>query len=339
MSGTWSVGVSAVALLASGAVLLVAGVRLTKVVDAVADRLGIGEALAGAVLLGATTSLPGLVTTITGAASGDAGFAVSNAIGGIAAQTTFLAIADLSYRRANLEHAAASVPNMVQTLMLVSLVGVVLAATGSPEVTLWAVHPATPILVGVYLYGLVLTRRARSSPMWQPAQTPETVEDEPDEEEVDQPTRKLVPALLGLAAVVGATGWVVGRAGLSIVAATDLSGSLVGALFTSVITSAPELITVITAVRIGALTLAVGDIVGGNTFDVLFVAAADVALREGSVYHLADAQAVFLMALTVLMTSTLAAGMLQREERHIGFEGVAILGFYALGVASLVALG
>lgn len=137
-------------------------------------------------------------------------------------------------------------------------------------------------------------------------------------------------AALGL--VVGATGWVVGTAGLSVADRTGLSGSLVGAVFTGVITSVPELVTVLAAVRIGALTLAVGDIIGGNSFDVLFVAVADVAFRGGSVYHAADEQAVFLVAVTVVLTATLAAGMLGRERRHIGFEGAGILVFYALGV-------
>jgi cation:H+ antiporter len=87
------------------------------------------------------------------------------------------------------------------------------------------------------------------------------------------------------------------------------------------------------------VTLAVADIIGGNTFDVLFVAAADVAYRDGSIYHAAGSSAIFLTALTVLLTATLAAGMLGRERRHIGFEGVGILLFYGLGVVSLVALG
>jgi cation:H+ antiporter len=144
-------------------------------------------------------------------------------------------------------------------------------------------------------------------------------------------------ALLGV--LVGGTGYIIGTAGLSLASSTGLSGSLVGALFTSVVTSLPELVTVLAAVRIGALTLAVGDIIGGNSFDVLFVAVADVAFREGSIYNAADQQAVFLMAVTVVLTATLAAGMLGREERHIGFEGIGILVFYAIAAGSIVALG
>lgn len=338
MSPQWPVLASAIALVASGVVLLTAGVRLTRVADHLADRTGMGEALTGAVLLGATTSLPGLVTTAVGASAGDAGFAVSNSMGGIAAQTAFLALADLTYRRVNLEHAAASVPNIIQTMILVSLIGIVLGASGGPDITFASIHPATLLLVLVYAYGLVLTRRARQKPMWRPEETVETVPDVA-EAEAGHSTRSLWLQFAGLGIVVGSTGWVVGNAGLSLADRTGMSGSLVGAVFTSVITSLPELVTVLAAVRIGALTLAVGDIIGGNSFDVLFVAAADVFFRGGSVYHAADDQAVFLMALTVVLAATLAAGMLGREKRHIGFEGVGILAFYVLGVAGLIALG
>lgn len=339
MTPTWSLGVSVVVLAVSAGVLLTAGVRLTGVVDVIADRTGLGEAMAGAVLLGATTSLPGLVTTASGALAGEAGFAISNAIGGIAAQTTFLVIADLSYRRVNLEHAAASVSNLVQTIVLVSLIGVVLAATGSPVVTVLGVHPATVLLVVIYGYGLVLTSRTQRSPMWQPRETESTVVDQPEDDDDERSTGHLWSEFAGLAAVVAVVGWAIGRAGLSIAAETGWSGSLVGALFTSVVTSLPELVTVIAAVRIGAVTLAVADIVGGNTFDVLFVAVGDVAFRSGSIYHAADDQALFLLSVTVVLSALLAAGMVGREERHIGFEGVAILGCYGLAVGSLVALG
>ncbi|HZY65274.1 MAG TPA: hypothetical protein VFE21_05285 [Rubrobacteraceae bacterium] len=45
--------------MAAAALILVVGTRLTGVADALADRTGVGEALVGAVLLGASTSLSG----------------------------------------------------------------------------------------------------------------------------------------------------------------------------------------------------------------------------------------------------------------------------------------
>ena len=334
-----SVPLSVALLVVAGGALVSVGMPFARVVDALADRTGIGEAIAGALLVGATTSLPGIVTTAVAAASGDANLAVANAVGGIAVQTTFLAIADLTYRRANLEHAAASLPNLLQTMVLVALLGVVLAAAGTPDGTLVGVHPATVLLVAGYGYGLVLVRSTRDLPMWRARRTDETVADESSEGGDDRArtsTASLWTRFGVMAAVVAAAGFAIAASGVSLVRSTSLSASVVGGLITSVVTSLPELVTAIAAVRIGALTLAVGDIVGGNTFDVLFIAIADVLYRPGSVYHAIDGQTTFFMALTVILTAVLAAGLIHRSERGIGFEGVGILLIYALGVASVV---
>lgn len=331
---------SVIAFVVSAVVLLAVGVRFTKLVDALADRTGIGEALAGAVLVGAVTSLPGLVTSVVGAADGDASFAVSNSLGGIAAQTAFLALADLTYRRANLEHAAASLPNLLQSLGLITLVALVFVASAGPEVTVLGVHPVTLLLPLVYVYWLRLTRDVAARPMWEALLTPETREDVPDDDGGDQrPLAAMWAEFVALALVVAGTGFVVGRAGLALAAATGLSSSFVGTVFTAIVTSLPELVTVLVAVRIGALTLAVGDIVGGNTFDVLFVAAADVAYRDGSIYHAVDQGTRLVLGLVVLLTAVLAAGLVRRQEKGIGFEGYAILGLYVTGVVVVYSLG
>jgi len=333
--GVWSLPVAVAALLASAGVLIVAGTRFTRVVDVLADRLGIGEALAGAVLLGATTSLPGLIVTTLAAARGEADLAVSNALGGIAAQTLFLAVADLSYRRANLEHAAASLPNLLQTMILVSLVAMVLLARAGPAIAPFGVHPMSLALPLVYGYGLVLTKRTRDDPMWRPRRTAETRPDVPDVRAQEASLARLSLAFAGLGAVVAACGFAVTGAGLAIAERTELSGTLVGGLLTSVVTSLPELVTVLAAVRVGALTLAVGDIIGGNTFDVLFLSAADAAYRGGSIYAAVGERTVFLLALTLLLTGVFAAGLIYRQRTGIGFEGAAILILYAAGFAAL----
>lgn len=293
----------------------------------------------GAVLVGATTSLPGIVTTVTGALDGAASFAVSNAVGSIAIQTVFLAVADLWYRDSNLEHAAASLPNLMQTMLLVSLLGLVLVAIAGPDATVAGVNPVTVVLPGAYLFGIVLVRRTEQAPQWRPARSDVTRTDAPDDDNRQGRLAPLWFAFVAYALVVAVTGWVIARSGLSIAERTGLSGALVGALLTGVVTSAPELVTVLSAVRIGALTLAVADIVGGNTFDVLNVAIADVAYREGSVYHAVDERTQFVLALTVVLTGVLAAGLIERDRRGIGFEGVGILALYGLGIVGLVALG
>ncbi len=117
----WSIWAIAAVFVASAAAILFSGVRLARLADELADRTGLGEIIAGALFVGASTSLPGAITSMSTAYQGHAGLAIGNALGGLTAQTAFLAIADLMYRRANLEHAAASVTSLAQAVLLITL--------------------------------------------------------------------------------------------------------------------------------------------------------------------------------------------------------------------------
>ncbi|WP_328984222.1 sodium:calcium antiporter [Thiorhodovibrio winogradskyi] len=315
------------------------GAKLTRLADRLADETGLGEAVFGAVLLGATTSLPGSVASLTAALAGHPELAVSNAVGGIAAQTVFLVVADLVYRRANLEHAAASVPNLSNGALLCALLALPLMAALAPEMALWGVHPASGVMLAMYLVGLRLATQARDAPAWQPVRTGETREDVPARKGADRGgVGRLWLGFALTAAVVAIAGWMVGEAGIALVRLTGLSETLVGSLFTAVATSLPELVTTVAAVRQGALTLAVSGIIGGNTFDVLFLVLADGAYREGSIYHAIGPAPLFLISLAILLTAILLLGLIQRQRHgwgNIGFESVAVLGFYLAGLAIL----
>lgn len=335
ISVVFPVPVALAALAAAAATIGVAGVRLARVVDELADRLGIGEAVAGAVLLGAATSLSGLVVSIVAAVEGDASLAVSNSVGGIAVQTTFVLAADLAYRRANLEHAAASLGNVFNCFLLLMLLSVVVIGAAGPGATVLGVDPITLLLVGLYIYGTVLVRRVEEKPMWLPTPTAETRQDTPDEDAETASLRRLSARFLVLAATVLVSGYFVARAGVSLVAETGVSGTVVGTLATSVTTSLPELVTSIAAVRAGALALAIGGLVGGNAFDLLFIAAADVAYRPGSVYTALTTADVFTLGWAMLLVGILGAGLVRRERHGVGFEGVGVLVVYVGGLVAL----
>lgn len=322
----------------AAAVIGVAGVKAAKYADRVADRTGMGEALTGTVFLGFLTALPGLLASVVAAMKGSPVLAISNAMGGIAIQTTALAAADIAYPRANLEHAAASVPNMMQSTMLIALLVLVLCGLNSPEVVLGHVHPVTPLLFLTAICAFVLTLGTRKNPMWKPKNTDETVRDVPDDENKRRKLGTLLTGLTVAALATGVSGVMVAEASENIVEKTGISEVVVGGLFMALATSLPELVTSIAAVRRGAVTLAVSDIVGGNFFDVLFVAAADVAYLDGSLYHAAgvDNRESFLTGFTILLNVVLLTGLIYRQKRgpgNIGFESVLMLVLYGAGTA------
>lgn len=324
----------------AGVLILIVGTWLAGLADRFADRTGMGEAMTGTVFLGLVTSLPGLTTSITAAIDGRPSLAISNALGGIAVQTAFLGLADISYSRANLEHAVASVQNMMQIVLLAILLSMVLLAFSSPELTVAHVHPVSPAILLVAGFGVFIIYKSGKEPMWQPSHTRETVADVADEnnEQENLPLLALKLAVASVAVILA--GVVVARTTGNIVDQTGMSEVVAGALLSGVVTSLPELVTSIAAVRRGALTLAVADITGGNFFDVLFLFAVDVAYLSGSAFHSPGigAREVFMTALILLLNMILLLGLIVRQRSgpgNIGLESVLVLTLYLGGASAL----
>ncbi|NDV88910.1 sodium:calcium antiporter [Aurantimonas aggregata] len=345
MWGDLSTTVLIVAFLAAGGVIFFSGLRMAGLADKIADRTGLGEAIIGAVLLGAATSLSGIIVSVTAALDGRASLAFANSVGGIAAQTVFLAVADMFYRKVNLEHAAADLGNVFQGIVLMVLLTLPFVALTTPEYTIWAVHPVSFAIPLVYAAGLVAGRRVHEAPMWTPVETNATKTDQPEEEDAESKAESTLRLFLTfglLMLLMGVAGYVIAKTASELADRVQISDTLVGALGTAYVTSMPELVTTVAAVRKGALQLAVGGIIGGNTFDTLFLTASDVAYRDGSLYHAVGDQDYFWIVSALLMTGLLIGGLILRQRQgpgRIGTESLLLLLIYAGAVALQVVVG
>jgi len=326
-------------VLACAAVIAIAGPRLVAVVEALSERTGLGDALSGALLIGIATSLSGTVLSVSAAHQGHTDLAVSNATGGIVMQTFFLVIGDLSYRRVNIEHAAASLENLLQAALSVVMMSFVLFLALTPDWSPLAVHPGTLLLPCVYLVGLHVVQQSRRDPQWLARRSTESGGRSAHRVPGHQSLPRLLARFVLLAATLAVAGLVLTVAAVGLSEQTGLSQTVVGVLLTSMITSLPELVTTLTAIRRGFLTLAVGNIIGGNTFDVLFLAAADAAYRDGSIYHVMTDEHRLTLVTGILMTSIIAMGLLRRQKMGpaaIGLESVTVALVFAAFVALLL---
>lgn len=339
LAGEWPLGWSLVVVVLAGALTAVCGVRIAGIGDVLADRTGWGEALFGAALFGLVTSLSGIVMTTVSAVGSQPELAYSNAVGGIAAQTLAVVAADAFHRRVNLEHASASLHNLLFGCLLIGLLGLALMASFSPSATVLGVHPASAVLILFYLGGLHLIRGS-TDPLWRAVRTQETVSDVPhDEGEYSRRSGAgLWAEFLGAAGAVVVGGWAVTRAAEGILSATNLKAGFVGAGIMGVINALPETVTAVAAVRRGAITLAIAAIIGGNSFDVLNLAIGDIVYRGGSLFHTAGRDQLFLTGGALVMTTVVLGGLLVRQERgwlRLGFDGLLLIGVYATTMATL----
>lgn len=288
-------------LVATGVVAVVAP-RLTATAKVLGKRTGLGKTLAGVVLLGASTSLPGIIVTVVATLRGDVALAVANAVGGVAAQTVFLAVADVGRRKGALFQEAVSAKALTQLGVLLVLLALPLfAIAGWPDTVVGRIHPASAILVVAYVAGLWAARRE-----------PGEAEADPDDKGGGEDLSKVWARYAIYVGSVGVAGFVIGTAISPIAQALGLTSVAAGALITAGATSSPELVTAVTAARRQQLHLAVGDIIGGNTFDVLFLVLADLALAA-SLFSELGVDVVVLLAAAILLNAILLLGFVRRR--------------------------
>src|ERR687886_1193750 len=155
--------------LASAGVIWIAGVKLSDNTDVLAERLHLGSALGGLILLAIATNLPEIAITGSAALAGQLDVAVGNILGGIAIQTVVLVILDAAGVRPRkpLTYLAASLTLLLEGGIVVAMLLVVVMSTQLPKDLIVArVTPGALLLAVLWGVGLVLLRRAGRGLPW-----------------------------------------------------------------------------------------------------------------------------------------------------------------------------
>jgi cation:H+ antiporter len=111
--------------------------------------------------------------------------------------------------------------------------------------------------------------------------------------------------------VVGAALWLP-QLGAALARETGLGEAFVGGLFIAITTSLPEIVVSVTAVRIGAVDLGIGNVLGSNLFNLLILALDDVFFRGGALLsHASGAHGIAVLAV-VMMYALFLVGLTYR---------------------------
>lgn len=243
-----------VVCLAIGFLMLVKGADyFVEGAAGIADKFGIPQLVIGLTIVAMGTSAPEAAVSITAALGGNAGITIGNVLGsnvfnvllilGITACIVATAVADSTIR--------VELPFMVA----ITLVLAVLGFTGE-NVSFWEGVILLVLFLTYLTYLFVMARKNRQ---------------ETDEEEEKRPLWKLILfAVLGLAVVVWGSDITVDAA-VYIAEHLKISQRVIGLTIVAVGTSLPELVTSISAARKGKTDIAIGNIVGSNIFNILFV--------------------------------------------------------------------
>jgi cation:H+ antiporter len=326
------------------------GIKLSDTTDVLSERLHLGSALGGVILLAIATNLPELAITVSAALARQLDVAVGNILGGIAIQTVVLVVLDAAGVRPRkpLTYLAASLTLLLEGALVVALLLVVVMSTQLPTtLILWRLTPGAVLIAVLWGIGLLLLRRAgRGLPWHQGGDAPDsqerprghsktTKENEASRNGVS--TCRAATIFGGCAVVTLVAGVFIERSGEELFGRLGMSGVLFGATVLATATSLPEVSTGLTSSRLGDYQLAISDIFGGNAFlPVLFLVA--TVLSGQAVLPRAHHSDIYLTALGALLTVVYMVGLVfrpQRQRLRMGVDSLAVLVLYAVGITGL----
>jgi cation:H+ antiporter len=332
---------------AGAAATWMAGNLLSKTTDALDARLNLGDALGGLLLLSVAGSLPELAITVSAAAGGHLSLAAGNLIGGIAVQTMVLVFCDIAVgsERPLTFLVGALTPVLAGLLVALVVSGVLMGTLLSPSTTI--VHGLSPASVGivvVWTFGIYVINKVRHEPRWKVTaegshRGRRNRREEPAQGHpfASRPTAQIA-GLFGIAcAVTLGMGVALELSGNELANRVGVNGAIFGATVLALATALPEISSGIAAVRLGDNALAMGDIFGGNAFQVCLFVVADL-VAGSPVLPSAGVLNSWLAALGIALTAIYAMGIIIRPltcRFRLGPDSILAIVVYAVGTAGL----
>ena len=334
-----------VLVFAAGAVATwIAGTALSKTTDVIDRRFDLGEALGGVILLAVAGSLPELAITVSAAASGNLELAAGNLIGGIAVQTMVLVICDAAASRTQaLTYLVGSLIPVLEGLLVIFVVSGVLMGSLLPESTaIGPLSPASLAIAVIWLGGVWLLNTVRRRPAWKidmPGSRPGRRHHREPQPAVQTMGARRALVLFAVASLVTlVAGVLLEVAGNHLADRAHINGVIFGATVLAVATALPEISSGVAAVRLGDNELAVADIFGGNSFQVVLFLVADIVAGK-PVLPQAGNQNAWLADVGIALSVIYCWGVIRRREDtvwRLGRDSVLALVVFGLGVAGLV---
>jgi len=320
------------------AVIVFAGVKLSVYGDVIAEKTGLGRTWVGIVMMATVTSLPELITGASSVTVFDLpNIAVGNVLGACMFNLLVIALLDSLSGPTPISakaHQGQVLAAGFGTLML-GVVAIGIAADRQLPALAWiGLYSVVLLLVyGIAMRMVFLFERKRLAELFH--ESAETAR-------YQRITLKKAVICYALnAALVIAAAAYLPRLADEIATATGLGRTFVGSIFVAIVTTLPELVVSVAAVKIDATDLMFGNLLGSNMFNLCILALDDLLYVKGPL--LAEAAAAHLVMANAAMAMTAIAiiGLTYRVSRKrllFAWDSWSLLVIYLFTVSLIYTL-
>lgn len=317
-----------------------AGYQLSRYGDVIAEKTGVGGTWIGVILLATVTSLPEMAVGISSVTVANTpNIALGDVLGSCVFNLIILMILDFLHREGSI-YMRASQGHILSAgfgVMLIGFVGFnLLLGEKAENFSIGHVGIYTPVIV--LLYAIAMRTVFLYEQQQIAAYARETASRYPDVTLKQAASRYALAALV----VVGAGIWLP-FIGKEMAQVMGWNNTFVGTLFIAFATSVPELAVTLAALRIGALDMAIGNLLGSNLFNILIIAVDDLFFLKGPILSHVSQHHVLSALSAAMMSGAAIVGLLYRPTARIfktvGWISLLLFSIYLLNTYVLYLYG
>ena len=318
------------------------GSLLSKYGDVIAEKTGLGRAWIGAILIAGVTSLPELASGVSAVAWLNApNLAAGAVLGSCLFNLALIAMIDLAYQPGRVLAKAQEVHILSGGLGVLMLGVVVMGVLIGPVLNGFGVFGVSILSILILILYGVGGKMIAGLEKERAGEVLEKEAIEGDYARISSQKAFLVFILSSVAVI--ALGIWLASIGDRLAATTGLSRSFVGNLFLALTTSLPEIAASLAAIRLGAIDLAIGNVLGSNLFNIMLFSIYDLADQSSNFWASLTNANAFAAVMTIMMTGVVIISLMYRASPktpyRISWDGIAIAGMYVGSIALLYVLG
>ncbi len=316
---------------ASG-VIVFAGTNLSRCGDIIAEKTDMGRTWVGVILIASVTSLPELITGVSSVAIFDLpNIAVGDVFGScmfnlliLAGMDAFSGPTPISAKAHQGHVLAASFGVLMLGVAAISLIA------GPRFPALGWISPASLMIFLLYAFAM------RMIFLFEQRRIAEFVQQKAEIARYDKISLKHAYAQYAWNAVlvVGAATYLP-HLGDQIAEMTGLGRTFVGSIFIALTTSLPELVVSVSALRLEAVDLVFGNLLGSNLFNMAILALDDLCYFKAPLFTTAAPGHIVTASAAMAMTAVAVIGLIYRVSRKrflFAWDSLAIVLVYLYGV-------
>lgn len=312
--------------------VFVSGVKLSRYGEAIAASTKLGGLWVGSIILAGATSLPEVITAVSSGVLNLPDIALGNVFGSNIFNVIIIAIMDFADRKGPIVNKVSPGHVLSATFgMLLSCVAAIFILL-KIKAQLFGVGVDSIILAVIYIIGLRMIGRYEQKPAAEKLRyLADGIISEPVEAKPAMPLQQAVKGLIITAVLIIISGYLLSYSAGEIAAITGIGTTFVGSILVSIVTSLPELVASISAVKIGAVDMAVGNVLGSNIFNMFAIFISDLAFRKGPILSMGSSMHAVTALFGLVLSGVVIIGLNYRSKREyagLGIDSIIILLVY-----------